>query len=480
MDYFTEGHSYADDIISVLQLFFPNSVYTRLDAPSENCVVSRLGDDGIYTCLILNGVRAAENRIAADSKTDIKRELKLSLYKTLMSRFPRELPWGALTGVRPAKLASSLIKTEGSRQAAADALKNIYFVRDDKVRLALEVSENEEKALEKCIPDSVGLYIGIPFCPTRCLYCSFTSYPLEKYRSRTDAYLDCLKREIELCGYNLRGVPIESVYIGGGTPTALDEKQLYRLLTYISGSFDINCEFTVEAGRPDTLTEEKLRIIKSFGIDRISINPQTLNDKTLRLIGRQHTSSDFFRAFETARRMNIGHINCDVILGLPGEGEDEVVHTFDGLKSLAPESLTVHTLAVKRASRLRETLEEYSLADFGLMDSLLALSRRYAGEMGLIPYYMYRQKNMVGNFENVSYCLPGHECIYNIRIMEENQTIIAMGCGGSTKIVDRNTDRIERIFNVKSVDDYIARTDEMLDRKIKGLNWRKETDSYAE
>ncbi len=475
MDYVIKGHDYGDDIISILQLFYPNSVYTRIEAPSESCVVSRLENDKIYTSLILKGEEIQNNITPITADTDVKRELKLSLYKTLMAHHKISLPWGALTGVRPAKLATSLKKTEGSEQAAALVLKNTYFVRDDKIKLALEVAKNEEKALAKSIPGSVGLYIGIPFCPTRCLYCSFTSYPLDKYREKVDEYLDCLKREIEFCGYNLKGTPIESIYIGGGTPTSLDERQLDYLLTCVFNNFDKPQEFTVEAGRPDTVTEGKIKVLKSFGIDRISVNPQTLNDKTLRLIGRQHTVAEFYKAFETASRFGIGHINCDIILGLPGEGEEEVRRTFEGIKSLAPESLTVHTLAVKRASRLKETLEEYSLADFSLMDRLLGLSAEYTQNMGLIPYYMYRQKNMVGNFENVSYCLPGHECLYNIQIMEENQTIIAMGCGGSTKTVDPATNRIERIFNVKSVDDYITRTDEMIDRKIKGLNWRKET-----
>ncbi|MCD8091150.1 MAG: coproporphyrinogen dehydrogenase HemZ [Clostridiales bacterium] len=388
-----------------------------------------------------------------------------------MDYYKISLPWGALTGVRPAKLVSKL-KGEGrSEEEIRKILGEEYFVRDDKINLCINVSNREERLLKGSDPKSVSLYIGIPFCPTRCLYCSFTSYPLDKYKNKIDGYLDALEKEIEFCGRNLKDTPVESIYIGGGTPTSLDEARLERLLSAVEKNFNTPSEFTVEAGRPDTITREKLNIIKAHGIDRISVNPQTLNDKTLELIGREHKTADFYKAFELARDIGIGHINCDIILGLPGEGEEDVINTFEGMKKLSPESLTVHTLAVKRASRLKETLESYSLADFDLMDRLLGLSAKYTAEMGLSPYYMYRQKNMVGNFENVSYCKPNHECIYNIQIMEETQTIAALGCGGSTKTVDKRLNKIERIFNVKSVDDYITRIDEMIDRKKKGLNW---------
>lgn len=472
MDYVIYNHNFTDDIVSVLMLFFPNSTYTRQTLPTENCITSQMTESSIITALYLNGKIINEDiSPVSQNPKEIKKAVALSLFKALQGHYNRALPWGALTGVRPAKLATELLNNH-TRQEAESILKNKYFLRQDKIDLAIEVSQREKLILQQSDPNSVGLYIGIPFCPTRCLYCSFTSYPLKQYASKVDLYLDKLELELALCGRNLASTPVESVYIGGGTPTSLSPAQLNRLLTAVFRSFTPTREFTVEAGRPDTITEEKLEIIKSFGINRISINPQTLNNKTLRLIGRQHTTEDFYNAFNTARKLNINHINCDVILGLPDEGIEEVTATFKGLKALSPESLTVHTLAVKRASRLKETLECYSLADFENMDKQLSLSIKYAREMGMHPYYMYRQKNMVGNFENVSYCKPNHECIYNIQIMEETQTIIACGCGGSTKTVNKQNGRIERIFNVKSVDDYINRTDEMLDRKIKGLGWQ--------
>ena len=327
-----------------------------------------------------------------------------------------------------------------------------------------EVAEEERRIVEAG-KGKIGLYIGIPFCPTRCLYCSFTSYPLKQYSSRVDSYIDCLIREMDFVKKYTDTKEIESIYIGGGTPTSLDEYQLDRLLSAVEERFILPSEFTVEAGRPDTLTREKLRILKEHNVTRISINPQTLNDKTLELIGREHTAAMFFNAFEMAREEGHDHINTDIILGLPGEGEEEVINTMEGLERLSPESITVHTLAVKRASRLKETIEKYAMTDALTMEKHIAISRQYTEKMGMRPYYMYRQKNMVGNFENVGYCKENCQCIYNVQIMEEKQSIIALGAGASTKTVDTRTDRIERIFNVKSVDDYITRIDEMLERK---------------
>ena len=350
------------------------------------------------------------------------------------------------------------------------SLKNDYLVTDEKIRLAMKVAKSEQRIVENG-RGKIGLYIGIPFCPTRCLYCSFTSYPLDKYAGKVDLYLDALEREIKFTAELIKNKELESIYIGGGTPTSLNETQLERLLTLVSDSFKTPVEYTVEAGRPDTISLDKLHIIKDHNVGRISINPQTLNDETLAAIGRRHTVEDFYKAFELARQAGHDHINTDIILGLPGEDETHVTKTMDGLERLSPESITVHTLAVKRASRLKETLEQYELTDFDRMEKMLAVTSERTAEMGLQPYYMYRQKNMVGNFENVGYCKPNCECIYNVQIMEEQQSIIALGAGGSTKTVEKTPDgdKIERIFNVKSVDDYINRIDEMIMRKKTGL-----------
>lgn len=468
MDYILKGHNCVDDVVSMLMLFFPNLKYTRCEAiPSEGiaCLSERL-EDGCRAVIYENGERKAEafEKIRFSGSKEEKRAIGMSIKKAVECVYDIHIPWGILTGVRPAKLVTMLKEEGKTDNEIMEHLTCDYAVSESKARLALTVSRYE-RAIVKNGKDKIGLYIGIPFCPTRCLYCSFTSYPLKQYADRVDRYLDALEREMAFVGNLVKDKEIESLYIGGGTPTSLNEVQLERFLGMVNKYFAKPGEYTVEAGRPDTITRQKLKSLKEFGVGRISINPQTLNDETLKLIGREHTTEMFLKAFEMAREEGHNHINTDIILGLPGEGRAEVENTMRGLEELSPESITVHTLAVKRASRLKETLEKYNMTDARVMDELIGVSAEYTQNMGMHPYYMYRQKNMVGNFENVGYCKEGCECIYNVAIMEEKQSIWALGAGGSTKIVDNTTDRIERVFNVKSVEDYIGRIDEMLDRK---------------
>ncbi len=467
MYYILKGHNFIDDIVSILMLFYPNDKYTQTEDIKDGItLLSGLEDNRAYAELYIDGELKAEHSEAAESSD--RREIKrvLGLCSALALKRVRNIPlaWGILTGVRPAKLVSEA----WSEGLGTDEIRRIftrkYLVSPEKLELMIRVAEQEKNIVENGI-GKISIYIGIPFCPTRCLYCSFTSYPLERYRNRVDEYIDALIKEMSFVSGYVSKNEVESLYIGGGTPTSLNEKQLERLLCAVEKYLKIPAEFTAEAGRPDTVTPEKLRILKEHNVSRISINPQTLNDDTLRLIGREHTSAQFFEAFELARKAGHEHINTDIILGLPGEGEKEVTRTMQGLEKLSPESITVHTLAVKRASRLKETLESYDMADYSLMERLIGISREYTEKMGMLPYYMYRQKNMAGNFENVGWCKEKCQCIYNVAIMEEKQTVIALGAGGSTKIVDTDTNRIERIFNVKSVDDYITRIDEMLERK---------------
>lgn len=468
MNYITKGHSYKDDVVSSLMLFYPNDKYVLSEQVSNDgiTVLTDMTDEGCLCVVYYNGEEKSRFFAEAESTSirEQKRVLGLSINKAVNSILALPMPWGILTGVRPAKLVSELwaegIKTDEIRSI----FKNKYSVSDQKLELMIQVAGEEKKIVENGL-GKIGIYIGIPFCPTRCLYCSFTSYPLDKYYKKVDAYLDCLEKEIEFAAPFIRQKETESIYIGGGTPTSLNEKQLERLLNIVDKHLGTAVEYTVEAGRPDTITYEKLRLLKDYNVGRISINPQTLNDKTLRLIGREHTTDMFYKAFDMARAVGHKHINTDIILGLPGENEEEVRITMEGLKKLSPESITVHTLAVKRASRLKETLEKYPLTDFYHMENMINIAAQYTADMGMLPYYMYRQKNMVGNFENVGYCKPNCQCIYNVAIMEEKQSIIALGAGGSTKIVDNSLNKIERVFNVKSVDDYIARIDEMIDRK---------------
>lgn len=378
-------------------------------------------------------------------------------------------PWGILTGIRPAKIAVKALREGKSPEAVVE-----YFVKEcganlSKANLALEVALTEAPIIDKMYPDGVSLYIGIPFCPSRCLYCSFVTNGTERARRLMPEYIEALKKEIRYVSeiVKLNGDRIETVYIGGGTPTTLTPELLEDMLKCLYEYNDLSCvkEFTVEAGRPDTITEEKLRILKDYGVGRISINPQTMNDETLKVIGRKHSVADIIEAFYLARRCGFDDINMDLIAGLPGEDFEMFRHSLEEVEKLSPEDTTVHTLSIKRSSILNEYRDSYRMTDGEEVSRMVDYAREYMRSRGKIPYYMYRQKNQLGNLENVAYCKKGHESLYNIYIMEELQTIISMGAGGVTKTVDRETDRIERIFNVKEAKDYIERLDEMLERK---------------
>jgi len=378
-------------------------------------------------------------------------------------------PWGILNGIRPVKIAYKLLKSGKTSAETVEYFINEYGASREKAELAVRVANVEKPIIDSMDENGVSIYIGIPFCPTRCLYCSFVSNSVASSAKLIPGYLECLRREIvytaEIIKQNKN--VIESVYIGGGTPTTLSAEQLRFLFDAIFCEFDLskNKEFTVEAGRPDTITAEKLKAIKDFGIDRISINPQSMNVETLKTIGRNHTPDDIRRAYSLARECGIDCINMDIIAGLPGETVDMFKYTVEEVERLNPENTTVHTMSIKRSSKLNETLSEYSLTDGDKVAEMVDFSMRTITSAGKNPYYLYRQKNMLGNLENVGYAKPGTESLYNIYIMEEVQTIISLGCGGVTKTVDRETDRIERIFNVKEPKDYIERIDEMLHRK---------------
>jgi oxygen-independent coproporphyrinogen-3 oxidase len=378
-------------------------------------------------------------------------------------------PWGILEGIRPVKLATKILKATKSPKTAVDSFMREYGATREKAELAVKVASVEMPIVDSIFPNGISLYIGIPFCPTRCLYCSFVSNSGDKCAKMIPEYLDCLKKEIRYTADIIRsnGNNIESVYIGGGTPTTLSAEQIDDLLDYVFSEFDLsnNKEFTIEAGRPDTVTEEKLKTIKKYGINRISINPQTMNEEILKIIKRNHTPDDIRTAVKIARECGINTINMDVIAGLPGETLDMFKYTIEEVEKLSPENTTVHTMSIKRSSKLHETLGDFVLTDNQQVSEMVEYAQKTITANGKVPYYLYRQKNMLGNLENVGYSIPGKESLYNIYIMEEVQTIVSLGCGGVTKTVDRNTDKIERIFNVKEPKDYIERIDEMLKRK---------------
>lgn len=403
------------------------------------------------------------------NKAFIKKEVKRRLYIILKKFTNTDMPWGSLTGIRPSKIVHSLLDEGYSIEYAQNYLKDFYFVSSKKAELISEVALNERIVLERSIENSAALYAGIPFCPTRCLYCSFTSNPVKAYENLVEQYLYALEYELSYISNLIcnMGKKLESIYIGGGTPTSLTWRQLSRLMKHIAATFDFSdlLEYTVEAGRPDSIDKEKLKVIKEYGATRISINPQTMNIKSLQLIGRSHTPDDIKKAFETARQENFNNINADIIAGLPEEDVEMFANTLYELNTIKPESLTVHVMAVKRASILKENVDKYSLSHYKEVEKMVDMAYSYAKDMGMRPYYLYRQKNILGNLENVGYSMPGYESIYNVQIMDERQTIFAAGAGAISKFVFEKENRIERAANVKNVEEYIKRIDEMCKRK---------------
>ena len=311
-----------------------------------------------------------------------------------------------------------------------------------------------------------SLYIGIPFCPSTCLYCSFTSYPIAAYREKVERYIDCVIREMKYVAQAYRGKILDTVYIGGGTPTTLEPEQLDRLLDSLKSLFDFSTvqEFTVEAGRADSITADKLEVLRRHGVSRISVNPQTMKQETLDIIGRKATVEQVAEAYGLAREAGFDNINMDLILGLPGEDEADVRRTVDRVVDLAPDSLTVHSLAIKRASRLNQWIQEHGIETLRNTDETMEIAAAGAKALDMHPYYLYRQKNMSGNFENVGYAREGKYGLYNILIMEEQQTIVALGASSITKRVYPDG-RIERCENVKEVALYLEKIDEMIERK---------------
>ena len=395
---------------------------------------------------------------------------KKKLYNFLQHKTHKTLDWGILTGVRPAKLLSELLKTH-SREEARQILKDTYLVSNEKTDLLFQVNDTEVTVNFDPERAAVGIYIGIPFCPTRCLYCSFTSNKISK--ERAGKYLHALFREIEATKsiLNALGWYAESIYIGGGTPTSLDETDFESLLQAVRTSFftDKTKEFTVECGRPDTITEAKLALILKAGAERISINPQSMKARTMELIGRSHTPEQIKEAFSLANRIKIPVINADLIAGLPEETPEDFYDSLEQVITLHPSNITVHTLSVKKASKLMEEDSDYAYKQAANVKAMLDISLHLLTENGYRPYYLYRQKHMAGNFENVGYALPGTESLYNMRIMGENQSIIALGAGGITKIYYPQENRLERIANVSNYEIYIERIEEMINRKRENI-----------
>lgn len=471
---------FENDVRALLMAFFPGEKITTaesgqwdylLEINFDGCTEHNMYGTEIV-CIFIE--QQKQEKLSGRTKSvpgkakATRDQLKRLIYDVLVRYTGQTLPWGTLTGIRPTKTAMELLEKGTPENEMYTYFKESFKISDEKYRLCTQVARNEKEILKDTdYVHSYSLYAGIPFCPTICAYCSFSSFPLKQWQNKTEDYLEAMFKEIEAMGSAFSEKKLLTFYMGGGTPTSLEAEQLDRLLHKLEQCFHIEKarEITVEAGRPDSLTKEKLDVIKAHGIERISINPQTMNQKTLDIIGRRHTVGQVLDAYDAARAAGFKNINMDLIAGLPGERYEDFCHTLDEIKKLRPESLTVHALAIKRAAALNK--EETYQMRIGVAETNAMISEGFkaAQAMGMRPYYMYRQKNIAGNLENVGYALPGCEGLYNMLIMEEKQSILAVGAGASSKIVIRDENRIERVENVKSVKDYIERIDEMIERK---------------
>lgn len=476
---YTDHPEFLNDIADVARLYLPMEEVLPAGEESEACdyvqiyAVMEMDEEwrAVCRCRTADGEKqyiychpAVEGSLLVQ-KRYIKRCLKIGVFRVMGMLFSANLPWGSLTGIRPTRLLRELMDEKGEEEALR-FMEREFDVSPKKLSLAREIVEIQRPFMEN-IGRSADVYIGIPFCRTRCLYCSFLS---EVRTKKTDmaAYIQALKKDISLGAAILKdsGYSIRSMYMGGGTPTVLTEDELKDVLDYALEQYGgYGSEFTVEAGRPDTITPEKLRVIYSRGARRISINPQTMCSRTLELVGRSHSPQEIIRAYQDARGLGFDSINMDVIAGLPGETLSDVEDTLSEIKKLSPDNLTVHTLAIKRSSRLKSMLEEYSLPDAEQAEAMVNAGMEAAADMGMKPYYMYRQKYMRGNLENVGYARPGTECMYNIDMMEETVSIMAHGAGAMTKRIFDGECRVERIPNPKDVATYMAKVEDVAREK---------------
>lgn len=480
------NHAFAAETANIIRLFYGKRQIETIDfeALEINQSLFQAEEVLLYSLLNFQGETIVAKAILhlhhknsqyseeylINTEKQKKEAVKLTMYKLLSEHHGKTYPWGILTGIRPIKIVHELMDKDYSEEFIEALMMDKHLVSKEKTQLAIEIAKRERSFIYPLDSKKVSIYIGIPFCPTRCHYCSFTSNSLKTCGGLVEGYLTALIYEMEqtkafMNKYNLK---VQTMYIGGGTPTSLNEEQLDRLISKSYELFGDNLEeFTCEAGRPDTITEGKLRVLKQRGVTRISINPQTMNDETLEIIGRAHSSEETIKSFELARKLGFNNINMDIILGLPGEGMEHLERTLEAIEKLQPESLTVHTMAIKRASIINENID--GISNKGNTSEMMKLTVEYAKKQNLHPYYLYRQKNMVENLENIGYSKAGYECIYNIQIIEEKQTNIAFGADAITKTVYTDENRIERQANIKDIQLYISRIEEQVNKKLKLL-----------
>lgn len=470
MNLYVKNHNFHFELENLTRLFFPNEKITVIrdfSEPQPPYIYTEVSDKITISVNIgsFNKSETAVKKLTDDDNELVSAQL---LYKLLCDFTGLTQPWGILTGVRPVKLLRRLAEESNEEQAVKKFEKD-FFVSNEKIALSRETEHNERKILELSKPESFSLYVGIPFCPSRCSYCSFVMASIERAEKLIEPYTKLLCEEIKQTAEiaNKLGLRLETVYFGGGTPTTLSAEQLDTVLGTVNNSFDMSTcrEFTVEAGRPDTIDIAKLFALKENKVDRISINPQTVNDEVLKTIGRKHTAQQFFDAFELARKCGFDNINTDLIAGLPTDTPESFKNSLDSIVRLNAECITVHTLCMKRASRLTTEGVTLDLQQARDAREMLAYTQNILGQNEYIPYYMYRQSRMVGNLENVGWSKKGFESLYNVYVMDETHTILACGSGGVTKLKRNNPDYLERIFNFKYPYEYIDRFDELIQRK---------------
>lgn len=470
MNLYVKNHNFHFELENLTRLFFPNEKITVIrdfSEPQPPYIYTEVSDKITISVNIgsFNKSETAVKKLADNDNELVSAQL---LYKLLCDFTGLTQPWGILTGVRPVKLLRRLAE-ESSEEQAVKKFEKDFFVSNEKIALSRETEHNERKILELSKPESFSLYVGIPFCPSRCSYCSFVMASIERAEKLIEPYTKLLCEEIKRTAEiaNKLGLRLETVYFGGGTPTTLSAEQLDTVLGTVNKSFDMSTcrEFTVEAGRPDTIDIAKLFALKENKVDRISINPQTVNNEVLKTIGRKHTAQQFFDAFELARKCGFDNINTDLIAGLPTDTPESFKNSLDSIVRLNAECITVHTLCMKRASRLTTEGVTLDLQQARDAREMLAYTQNILGQNEYIPYYMYRQSRMVGNLENVGWSKKGFESLYNVYVMDETHTILACGSGGVTKLKRNNPDYLERIFNFKYPYEYIDRFDELIQRK---------------
>ena len=471
------GHDDRYAIEQSLLAFFPEErpVYESITPEDDDCALVSLTEGKRYatgvTTLHYHGktARGVSRAVLTDAPDEYERErlrqraLKLSFFKAARDITGITPSWGALTGIRPGKLARAMLEQGKTERETDRVLRDTYFVSPERRRLAIETAQAGLTAKRGLRPNEISLYVGIPFCPTRCAYCSFVSASVEKSFGLMEPYLAALEQEITDAARMVAetGLSVKSFYMGGGTPTTLSAQQMDHLLTHLNKSFDLTgcAEYCIEAGRPDTITREKLQVLLDHGADRISVNPQSMEDEVLRAIGRKHTAADIEATMALATSMGFPHVNMDLIAGLPADTPEGFRRTLDKCLTFGADNITVHTLSLKKGSRI--LLEGLPIPSAQDVSAMLDYANDALRTAGFTPYYLYRQKYMSGSFENVGWCISGAEGLYNIYIMEELHSILSLGAGGSTKMVDAKRNRIERVFHPKFPLEYIQRPEKL-------------------